>query len=393
MTFAIRGIIEGFYGRPWSHGARLDMIDFIAELGMNVYAYSPKDDPFLRSRWRDPLDDRSRRATQELITACGERDIDLWYCVSPGLTVEYGSDSEVDALVSRFSEIAEHGVRSFGVFLDDIPTRLQHTEDRGAYGDLVEAQLDFLARTHRALGARVPGARLIVCPTRYWGRGDEPGISRFGSGLPAGVELLWTGRQICSATIDRDDARRVELASGRRPIFWDNYPVNDVAMAGELHIGPFRGRSADLDSAATGLIANVMELAEASKIALATIADYLRDPAGYDPDRSWAAAIERLIPEPADRAAFVDFAENSLSSCLAEDDALRLTAALDRLAFLTHLGRPEEGAAGLLELASRYRTAAGRLRSPISRPLTSPGRSVPGSTPSPSARTSSSGSA
>ena len=28
--FAVRGIVEGFYGTPWSHDARLEMIDFLA---------------------------------------------------------------------------------------------------------------------------------------------------------------------------------------------------------------------------------------------------------------------------------------------------------------------------------------------------------------------------
>lgn len=32
--FAIRGVIEGFYGRPWSHQQRLDLIDFIGQRGM-----------------------------------------------------------------------------------------------------------------------------------------------------------------------------------------------------------------------------------------------------------------------------------------------------------------------------------------------------------------------
>ena len=46
--FAIRGVIEGFYGAPWSHEQRLDLIDFLGERGMNTFVYSPKDDPLVR---------------------------------------------------------------------------------------------------------------------------------------------------------------------------------------------------------------------------------------------------------------------------------------------------------------------------------------------------------
>lgn len=52
--FAVRGVVEGFYGTPWTHAQRLDMIDFLARRGLNTFVYSPKDDPLMRHRWREP---------------------------------------------------------------------------------------------------------------------------------------------------------------------------------------------------------------------------------------------------------------------------------------------------------------------------------------------------
>ena len=40
-AFAVRGIVEGFYGRPWSHAARLDAISFLSPRGLNAYVYAP----------------------------------------------------------------------------------------------------------------------------------------------------------------------------------------------------------------------------------------------------------------------------------------------------------------------------------------------------------------
>ena len=54
--FAIRGVIEGYYGRPWTHDQRLALIDFLADRGMNMFVYGPKDDPLLRADWRTPYD-------------------------------------------------------------------------------------------------------------------------------------------------------------------------------------------------------------------------------------------------------------------------------------------------------------------------------------------------
>jgi len=49
-----RGTVEGFYGTPWSHQARLSQIEFYGRNKMNTYIYGPKDDPYHRDQWRKP---------------------------------------------------------------------------------------------------------------------------------------------------------------------------------------------------------------------------------------------------------------------------------------------------------------------------------------------------
>lgn len=363
--FEIRGIVEGFYGTPWTHAQRLDMISFLGGLGMNTYVYSPKDDPGVRFTWRTPYTAAERDRLRELISAAQRAGLRFVYALSPGLTVRYGDPADEQAILDRFTAVAEDGVADFGLFFDDIPADLQHDADRERYPDLIAAQLDLIGR----VAARAPGS-LVICPTTYFGYGDEDHIRRLGRGLPAEVGLLWTGRQICSTTIDADDARRFLAATGHRPVFWDNYPVNDVAMTAELHIGPYRGRSADLAEAAAGVIANPMERPEASKIALFTIARYLADPASYDPDASWDAALEVLVPDRADRAAFRLFARTSLGSCLNPDDAPDFSAVLARALFLVSQGETDAAADALSGLAGEYLAAAATL-------LDAPGFSAP----------------
>ena len=41
-----RGTVEGFYGTPWSHEARLSQLRFYGQNKMNTYIYGPKDDPY-----------------------------------------------------------------------------------------------------------------------------------------------------------------------------------------------------------------------------------------------------------------------------------------------------------------------------------------------------------
>src|SRR5262249_31862588 len=110
--------------------------------------------------------------------------------------------------------------------------------------------------------------------------------------LPPEVDVMWTGPTVCSPVIRAADARAwASSLAGRRPLLWDNYPVNDGTMVRSLHLGPYRGRTADLTDELDGVLCNPMLQAYASQVPLATAAAYLCDPEEYDPDASWSRAI------------------------------------------------------------------------------------------------------
>lgn len=355
--FAVRGIIEGHYGKPWSHDQRLDIVSFLADRGMNTFVYSPKDDPLVRRDWRVAYSGAALERLAELVDACSSHDIRLIYCLSPGLSIEYSSSADLDSLSAKFDSVAAIGVTDFGLLLDDIPLQLQHDADRAKYVDLVTAHIDLVSRVHDSLPA---GSSLVVCPTIYCGYGDEEYITRLGRSIDPRIDLFWTGRAICSATIDLADAATFARATSRPATYWDNYPVNDVAMTHELHVGPYQGRDRHLFRFATGVIANGMELYESSKIAFATIADYLADPQSYDPQDSWGRAIDLVVGE-ADRDAYTLFADNVRSSCLSEDEAPMVSAALARFAFRLQQGEAVVAGKELREFAERLSSAARHL--------------------------------
>jgi hyaluronoglucosaminidase len=143
-----------------------------------------------------------------------------------------------------------------------------------------------------------------------------------------------------------------------------------VAMGYELHIGPYRGRDPHLWRASRGIVANGMELFEASRIPFATIADYLSDPEAYDPEASWQRAMRDVVGE-ADLAAFSLFADNVRSSCLSADDAPIVDGVLGTALFELGYGDAARGAAELSALADRLLGAADHLlRGPVTnRPL------------------------
>jgi hypothetical protein len=112
------------------------------------------------------------------------------------------------------------------------------------------------------------------------------------------IVVYWTGPEVVSLSISRVELdAAVARFGGRDLLIWDNYPVNDFDPQ-RLFLGPLRGRDPRLwGGRAAGLIANGMLQAVPSKLPLATIGEYLRDPEGYDPVRAFERALGRYGAE------------------------------------------------------------------------------------------------
>lgn len=348
--FAQRGILEGFYGPPWSHAERLDMVDFLADHDFNLFVLAPKDEASQRWDWRSQLGETDRSRITEITAKARANGIDIMCCVSPGLSIRYSDPVDRQLLVDRMLGFYSCGVTRMGLLLDDIPSELQFDEDRQAYSSIAQAHGALASHLAQALWTVDPDIELAVCPLVYHGMGDEPYLIDLGRSLHPRIDLFWTGREICSHRLDLLDAAVFTRSTRRPPLYWDNYPVNDVAMVGELHIGPYQGRDRHLYRLSAGIAANASDRAETSKISFATIGDYLRDPEGYDADSSWRNVISELAGP--DAAAYARFAENAQSSCLAVDDAPTLGSVINAAWFEFGKGELATGCQLLNEFAA-----------------------------------------
>ena len=91
MTSGPVGVIEGFYGPPWSWDLRIEIAAWCAERGMRDYVYAPKDDPKHRHDWREPYDAVELAGFERFAT---DGALVLGFAISPGLSID--GDSEVD---------------------------------------------------------------------------------------------------------------------------------------------------------------------------------------------------------------------------------------------------------------------------------------------------------
>lgn len=361
-TTALRGVIEGFYGAPWSQSTRLSQLDFYGRTKQNVYVYSPKDDPYLRANWRDDYPPAQLAALKQLVDRAAENHVRFTYALSPGLSVCYSSAADVDALVAKFESLYAIGVRSFAVPLDDISyTAWNCPADEqefgtggGAAGTAQAALLSNVVKDF--VEAHDDVTPLEMVPTEYSDLADSPYKSALRDKLDPSVVVEWTGVGVIAPTISTEQARQAKELFGHPILIWDNYPVNDYTTS-RLLLGPYTGREPGVAAQVTGITANPMVQAEASKLALFTSASYAWNPESYDPRAAFLASVRDFAagaPTSSTATSLRIFAENNYSSLLDATESPTLTPLLKAFTTAYETGDGLEKAAAAL---SAYFTA------------------------------------
>lgn len=294
----LRGVIEGFYGAPYSFAARRDLLAFLPTAGLNAYVYAPKSDPLHRERWRDPYPAEFLAHFGDLVELGRELGVRFVFALSPGLSFDPHA-GDTARVVEKLESVAAVGVRDFCLFFDDIAA--------DSPGADPEVQTDLAIDVLDALRLADAETSLCFISNFYAGTAEQfatdtsPFQPLFPTGssayfaayrrIPLDVPILWTGPAVFTDRLRADEARRMRDFAGRPLIVWDNYPVNDV-MTDELFLAPYEGRDPGLGAALDGALLNTMLQPEASKIALWTAGRLFELGARYDPDAALAEALE-----------------------------------------------------------------------------------------------------
>lgn len=286
-----RGVVEGFYGNPWSHKVRISLIDLYGKFKMNYYLYAPKDDPYHSCpNWRLPYPEKEAQNIRELAEASKRNRVDFVWAIHPGQDIKW-NEEDYNNLVNKFNLMYDLGVRSFAIFFDDIDG--EGTNPEKQTGLLNRLNTDFV----KAKGDVTP---LIVCPTDYsrlWANPTPQGsLSIYGRTLDPSINVFWTGDVVCS-DLTKETMDWVNSRIQRPALYWWNFPVTDYVR----HI-MMQGPAYGLDTSLTaddlcGLISNPMEHGEASKLALYGVADYAWNIAAYNPIDNWERGLAELTPE------------------------------------------------------------------------------------------------
>jgi hyaluronoglucosaminidase len=104
---------------------------------------------------------------------------------------------------------------------------------------------------------------------------------------------------VVAKTISLNHVQHIARRVQHRLLLWDNYPVNDLSMGDELHIGPLLGRDPRLPRSVYGYLNNPLLQEELAFVPLATCFDYAVQPHAYIPEASWTRIIKQRFGAPA----------------------------------------------------------------------------------------------
>ena len=291
-----RGVVEGFYGTPWSHEARLRQLRFYGENKMNTYIYGPKNDPYHSCPgWRKPYPEKESAQIRELVKVAAENEVNFVWAIHPGQDIKW-NDEDRRLLIAKLESMYNLGVRSFAVFFDDI----------SGEGTDPHRQADLLNYIDRHFVKAKPDVTpLVMCPTEYnrsWSNPKGNYLTTLGEKLDPSIQIMWTGDKVV-ADIKEESMEWINARIRRPAYIWWNFPVSDY-VRDHLLLGPVYGNDTHIASAMSGFVTNPMEHAEASKIAIYGVADYAWNPGQYDAQQAWEAAIREVLPGAAGELQF-----------------------------------------------------------------------------------------
>jgi beta-N-acetylglucosaminidase len=332
-TSPLRGVVEGYYGRPWSGDARRNVIRFLGARGMNAFVYGPKNDPYHRDRWRELYPDDELADLRATAAEARRARVRFVYAISPGLDICYSCSADLDALTTKLAQLAHARVRHFALFFDDGPSTLTQPDDVARYGGsdgaaLARAHADVVNRVDRWLRRKGLHGLAFMIPSAYSGTTCLPYHTALAGALRRRLPVGWTGPGVFAPRLTGAEARaRRDCLDGHPVILWDNFPVNDGVLSNTIHLGPLVGRDATLPGELAGYLLNPMTQAHASLVGLGTAAAYLKHPKRYDPE----SALRHALDDLDDSGGLAVLAEQTRDSPLSDpdyDDAHALAVAL-----------------------------------------------------------------
>ena len=273
------GIIEGYYGRPWSWEDRAATVDFLGRHGYRFYLFCPKADIYLRRKWRELHPEEDVQRLSRLAQQCKELGVRFGVGLSPTkLHLDFGGEAK-QIFARKIESLEALGIDDFALLFDDM---------RSDVPNLAQLQADII---HWTLD-RLKVDRFFVCPSFYtddpvldrvFGQRPDNYVEDFGRLVDRSIHVFWTGEEVIARQFSPGHLTRVTEQLQRKPFIWDNYPVNDgERMSTHLHVRGFTGRPAAMANHIAGHGINPALQPTLARIPALTLVDSYQQADAYE---------------------------------------------------------------------------------------------------------------
>ncbi|PJE80134.1 O-GlcNAcase [invertebrate metagenome] len=294
MSFTY-GVIEGLYDdkHQWSWAARHAYVEFCQQNGQQFYIYAPKNDPFLRERWREPWPDDELNQLKSLADAFRSAGIAFGIGFTPYQLESLDKQSR-QCLREKLALINGVNPSILCILFDDFSCKIPH---------LAETQSEvvhFMAGLSKAEHFMTVGTWYSSDPLleRVYGAMPENYQEDLGRSLDPGVDIFWTGNHVISSGYDESGLSEIAQKLRRKPFLWDNYPVNDPKwLQDRLRLYALTGRPWKLEQWTHGHAVNPMIQPWLSMIPLATLNYLYQRKEDYQPHQAFKQALKTLCSQ------------------------------------------------------------------------------------------------
>ncbi|KAK3704743.1 hypothetical protein QZH41_009743 [Actinostola sp. cb2023] len=290
----LSGVVEGFYGRPWTFEQRKELflrlisifyhnICRLKSLGMNTYLYAPKDDLKHRALWRDLYNKEECDNLKQLINCAKENGITFFYALSPGLDMVFSKPREITLLRKKMEQMQKLGCCAFALLFDDIDPTLKAPDEK-VFATFAEAQVKVTNEVYHALNK----PKFMFCPTEYCATRATPNVENsgylqtLGEHLDGDIDILWTGPKVISNVITPHSVQSLAHVLKRKPVIWDNIHANDYDQR-RMFLGPYHGRPTPLYNSVNGILTNPNCEFESNFVAIHTLGTWVKCARGDAP--------------------------------------------------------------------------------------------------------------
>ena len=366
-----RGIVEGYYGYPYSFDVKKDLMQFFKRYKMNTYLYGAKSDPYHSGYWRDaypeaitPLQQKNGWLSQQMISDLSrlslETKVNFIWAIHPnsGKAVDFhtaeSTASAVADVAAKFSKMHSLGVRQFAVFLDDAGWDF---DDVNNYRDFLNKyNKDYTNPSDTVLPIHyVPHIYAINFANEQQLQTYFDAISQ----TKANIVVYTTGSGVWSSLQNADFVKMEQLM--KRPVaLWWNYPCNDnkdgriytADMHTTLHEMGLPTPETEIPQC-LGMVSNPMQQGEVAKICLFGVADYAWNSHAFNTRRNWEDAFTHIVGK--DNAMLYKY----LSLYLRHDDPDHLGSMIEH--YKTALAEYRDDGFALRDTLQAIKSAADRM--------------------------------